>query len=77
VRDVRARIREDLLTRLDSLESCVLLGRVLGNVLDLLSVEDGIHAVNEPGFLGNRIVAISGAPITASVGPGWLCLVRS
>src|SRR5260370_13311573 len=76
VRDVRARILQDLLTRVDSLESCVLLGRVVRNVLDLLSVEDGVHAVNEPGFLGIRVVAISCAPISASVRPGWLRFVR-
>ncbi len=77
VRDVRARILQDLLTRVDSLESCVLLLRVWRNVLDLLSVEDGVHAVNEPGFLGIRVVAISCAPITASVRQGWLRLIRS
>ena len=53
---------QDLLARLDSLESCLLLGRVRRNALDLLSVEDGVHAVNEPRFLGIRVVA------------GWPCL---
>src|SRR3984957_20722240 len=75
VRDVRARILEDLLTRLDSLESCVLLGRVLWNMLDLLSVEDGVHAVNEPRFLSIRAVAIGSSGVAAPVGWRWLCLI--
>src|SRR5580704_12632903 len=77
VRDVRARILQDLLTRLDSLESCVLLGRMRRNALDLLSVKDGVHAVDQAGFLGIRVVAVGCASITASVRSGWLHLIRS
>src|ERR1700722_3927052 len=76
VRDVRARILQDLLTRLDSLESGVLLAHVRRNPLDLLGVEYGVYAVDELRFLSVRAVAIGRAPITASVGPGWLRLLR-
>src|SRR5665213_3447079 len=74
VRDVRARVRQDLLSRLDSLEGCVLLGRVRRNPLDLLGVEDRVYAVNEPRFLGIRVVAIG--CIAASIRPRRPCLVR-
>src|SRR5260370_28376928 len=70
VRDAGTRVIQDLLARLDSLESCVLLGRVRRNALDLLSVEDGVHAVDKPRFLGARVVARSPAPIAGAVGPG-------
>ena len=56
--DVRARVVQDLLARLDSLKGCVLFGGVRRNAVDLLGVEDRIHAMDEPRFLGGRLVAI-------------------
>src|SRR6185437_487065 len=77
VRDVRTRILQDLLARLHGFKGCVLLGCMRRNTLDLLGIENRVHAMYEPRFLGIRVVAISCAPITASVRPGWLRPVRS
>src|SRR5579863_7486317 len=65
VRDVRARVLQDLLARLNGLKGCVLLGCMRRNTLDLLSVENRVHAVDEPRFLRVRLVAIAGVRITA------------
>ena len=59
VRDVRARVLQDLLARLDGFETGVLLGRVGRNALDLLGVEYRVHAVDEPRFLGIRAVPLA------------------
>ena len=68
---------QDLLASLDSLEGCVLFWRVRRNTIDLLGIEDRVNAMDEPRFLGARVVAIGCACIAASVRPGWLRLVRS
>src|ERR1035437_1603576 len=77
VGDVRAGVLQNLFARLGSLEGCVLFGRVWRDALDLLGVEDRVHAVDEPRFPGVRFVVRSRAPIDATGGSGLLCLVRS
>src|SRR5471032_2982577 len=77
VGDVRARVLQNLLARLCSLEGCVLFGRVWRDALDLMGVEDRVYAVDEPRFPGVRFVVRSGAPVAGAGGSGWLCFVRS
>src|ERR1700733_14970455 len=67
VGDVRAGVVQNLLARLDSLESRVLFRCVWRDALDLLSVEDGVDAVDEFGFLGVLVVASFGAPVSPVV----------
>jgi hypothetical protein len=74
VRDVRARVLQDLLASLYSLECRLLFGRVRGNALDLLSVKDGVNTVDEPRSLSIRVVAI-GRAFSTAVRQGRLRLV--
>src|SRR5579863_1285853 len=52
VRDVRAGVVQNLLARLNSFKGRVLFRRMRRDALDLLSVEDGVDAMDEFGFLG-------------------------
>src|SRR5713226_7740693 len=70
VEDCRAAVAQNVLSRLDHFEYCPLFRGPFGNAFDLLSVEDGVNAMNE-SIAATRIKLVGRLVSVGVIGANW------